>query len=151
MRPAKSPISLGIHTVWSESSMFAQWVAKDPRFLRIANTLISLGIHAVWSESSMCTQWVAKDPRFLRTVKTLIWLMFWAGCGIWLYPVLVIAFSSTNSSTNQWCLIKCIVSLSLVKKEVLYFQPTWSVIVVMSFLAELQSNLLLYRKSEMAT
>ena len=26
-------ISLGIHPVWSESSLCAQWVAKDPRFL----------------------------------------------------------------------------------------------------------------------
>ena len=28
-----SLISLGIHPVWSESSLCAQWVAKDPRFL----------------------------------------------------------------------------------------------------------------------
>ena len=33
MRPAKTQISLGIHPVWSESSLCAQWVAKDPRFL----------------------------------------------------------------------------------------------------------------------
>ena len=31
--PAKTQISLGIHPVWSESSLCAQWVAKDPRFL----------------------------------------------------------------------------------------------------------------------
>ena len=33
VRPAKTQISLGIHLVWSESSLSAQWVAKDPRFL----------------------------------------------------------------------------------------------------------------------
>ena len=33
MRPAKTQISLGIRPVWSESSLCAQWVAKDPRFL----------------------------------------------------------------------------------------------------------------------
>ena len=33
MRPAKTQISLGIHPVWSESSLCAQWVAKDPSFL----------------------------------------------------------------------------------------------------------------------
>ena len=33
VRPAKTQISLGIYPVWSESSLCAQWVAKDPRFL----------------------------------------------------------------------------------------------------------------------
>ena len=33
VRPAKIQISLGIRPVWSESSLCAQWVAKDPRFL----------------------------------------------------------------------------------------------------------------------
>ena len=33
VRPAKTQISLGIRPDWSESSMCAQWVAKDPRFL----------------------------------------------------------------------------------------------------------------------
>ena len=33
VRPAKTQISLGIRPVWSESSLFAQLVAKDPRFL----------------------------------------------------------------------------------------------------------------------
>ena len=31
--PAKTQISLGIHPVWSESALCAEWVAKDPRFL----------------------------------------------------------------------------------------------------------------------
>ena len=33
VRPAKNQISLGIRPVWSESSLCAQWVAKDPSFL----------------------------------------------------------------------------------------------------------------------
>ena len=33
VRQAKTQISLGIRPVWSESSLFAQWVAKDPSFL----------------------------------------------------------------------------------------------------------------------
>ena len=33
VRPPKTQISLGIRPVWSESSLCAQWVAKDPRFL----------------------------------------------------------------------------------------------------------------------
>ena len=34
VRPAKTQISLGIRPVWSESSLCAQRVAKDPSFLR---------------------------------------------------------------------------------------------------------------------
>ena len=33
VRPAKTQIILGIRPVWSESSLCAQWVAKDPIFL----------------------------------------------------------------------------------------------------------------------
>ena len=33
VHPAKTQISLGINPVWSESSLCAQWVAKDPSFL----------------------------------------------------------------------------------------------------------------------
>ena len=33
VRPAKTQISLGIRPVWSESSLCAQWVAKNPSFL----------------------------------------------------------------------------------------------------------------------
>ena len=33
VRPAKTQISLGIRPVWSESSLCARWVAKDPSFL----------------------------------------------------------------------------------------------------------------------
>ena len=33
VQPAKTQINLGIRHVWSESSLCAQWVAKDPSFL----------------------------------------------------------------------------------------------------------------------
>ena len=33
VRPAKTPISLSIRPVWSESSLCAQWVPKDQSFL----------------------------------------------------------------------------------------------------------------------
>ena len=33
VRPAKTQISLDIRSVWSESLLCAQWVAKDPMFL----------------------------------------------------------------------------------------------------------------------
>ena len=34
VRPSKTRISLGILPVWSESSLRAKWVAKDPMFLK---------------------------------------------------------------------------------------------------------------------
>ena len=34
VRPAKTQINLGIHPVWSASSLCDQWEAKDPNFLR---------------------------------------------------------------------------------------------------------------------
>ena len=33
VRPAKTQVSLGICPVWSESSLWVEWVAKDPSFL----------------------------------------------------------------------------------------------------------------------
>ena len=33
VRPLKAQVSLGIRPVWSESSLCAQWVAKDPSFV----------------------------------------------------------------------------------------------------------------------
>ena len=33
VQPEKTQISLGIHPVWTESSLCAQWTAKDPSFL----------------------------------------------------------------------------------------------------------------------
>ena len=57
VRPAKTQISLGICPVWSESSLCAQWVAKDPRFLHAnsedwsnwANAQADLSLH--WAHS----------------------------------------------------------------------------------------------------
>ena len=40
VRPAKTQISLGTRPVWSESSLCAHWVAKDPFFMRTAKNLI---------------------------------------------------------------------------------------------------------------
>ena len=37
VRPAKTQISLGIRPVWSESSLSALWVAKDPMILQVDN------------------------------------------------------------------------------------------------------------------
>ena len=60
VRPAKTQISLGIRPVWSESSLYTQWVAKDPSFLHAdsedwsdwADAQAEL-IRPVWAESSL--------------------------------------------------------------------------------------------------
>ena len=44
VRPAKAHISLGIRPVWSDSWLCAQWVAKDPSFLRADQSLRSVHI-----------------------------------------------------------------------------------------------------------
>ena len=54
MRPAKTQLSVGIHPVSSESSLCAQWVAKDQAFfMRTAKTLIRLSGCLSWPESSL--------------------------------------------------------------------------------------------------
>ena len=52
VRPAKTQISLGIRPVWSESSLCAQRVAKDPRFLHAGSEDWSDWADA-WAELSL--------------------------------------------------------------------------------------------------
>ena len=61
MRPAKTQISLGIRPVWSESSLCAQWVAKNPMFL-----------HADSEDSDQ----TGRMPR-------LIWVFAWRTLACW--------------------------------------------------------------------
>ena len=76
--------NVAVHPVWSESSLCAQWVAKDPSFLHadsedsdqtgrmtrliwvFARRLISALASIQSDQSSLCAQWVAKDPSFLH-------------------------------------------------------------------------------------
>ena len=46
VRPASLQISLGIRRVWSESSLCAQWLAKDPSFF-----------HANSEDSDLSLRW----------------------------------------------------------------------------------------------
>ena len=53
-RPAKTQISLGIRPVWSESSLGAQWVAKNPSFLHAdSENSHQTGRCPGWSVSSL--------------------------------------------------------------------------------------------------
>ena len=67
VRPAKTQISLGIRPVWSESSLCALWVAKDPMLLHVN------------SEDSDQT---GRMPRLIRVFagRTIILLvLLWGG------------------------------------------------------------------------
>ena len=81
-----------IHLIWSESSLYALWIAirtqtsfmrtKARQNVRPAKTQVSFGIRPVWSESLLCAQWVAiRTQAFsMLTAKTLIRL---GGCPGW--------------------------------------------------------------------
>ena len=71
--PSEDSVSLGSHPVWSESSLCAQWVAKDPRFL-----------HADSQDSDQTGQ----TPRLIRvfTGRTVILLVLsWSGSFFFLF------------------------------------------------------------------
>ena len=59
VHPVKTQISLGIRPVWSESSLCAQWVAEDPRFLHVDS--------ADWSDLS------------LRWAHVILLVLSWGG------------------------------------------------------------------------
>ena len=69
VRPTKTQISLGIRSVWTESSQCDQWVAEDPRFLH-ANS-------EDWSDwadaqADLCLRWT--HNHFVGFVMSrLIW------------------------------------------------------------------------------
>ena len=77
VRPAKTQISLGIRPVWSESSLCAQWVAKDPSFLRADSedsdqTGRMPGL--IWAFAGRTCHTVG------FVVRRLIWSLFVFGC-----------------------------------------------------------------------
>ena len=82
LRPAKTQISLGICPVWSESSLCAQWVAKDPSFLHAycedrsdqadaQADLSSQGAHAILLVLSWGSSFLFSDIPVIEYMKTL--------------------------------------------------------------------------------
>ena len=123
--PAKSQISLGIRAVRLESSLCAQWVAKDPSFLmRTAKTLIRLGGCPGWSESSLGTQsiFVGFVMRwfkcFSNTFKCVPWDPMVMHMLIYLYTYSFSTFSF-NTVTNS-------ANPSFVKHDKRHTRSFWS-------------------------
>ena len=82
VRPAKTQISLGIRPVWSESSLCAQWVAKDPSFLH-ADSEDSDQIGLIWVFAG-CTaillvlSWCCSNQvRFCFISSLYLWKFVW--------------------------------------------------------------------------
>ena len=66
VHPAKTQISLGIHPVWSESLLCAQWIAKDSSFL-----------HADSEDSDQTGRFLhadSEDPYQTGRMPRLIWV-----------------------------------------------------------------------------
>ena len=82
VRPAKTQISLGIHPVWSESLLCAEWVVKDPSFLHADN----------------------KDSDQTGRMPRLIWVF--AGC-----TVTLLVLSCCGSYTLFFLWINCFIRL----------------------------------------
>ena len=79
--PTKTQISLGICPVWSESSLCAQWVAKDPSFLHADSEDSDLSLR--WAHMPFCwlchvvaeimSHWMAKPTKWhVRPATTQI-------------------------------------------------------------------------------
>ena len=80
VRPAKTQISLGIRPVWSESSLCAHWVAKDPSFL-----------YADSEDSDqtgrmprlICLRWVHSHIVDFVTSRLICFFFLFKDCGPW--------------------------------------------------------------------
>ena len=92
VRPAKTQISQGICPVWSESSLWAQWVAKHPSFLhadsegsdqtvtmpRLIWVFAGRTLHFV----GFVMRWLMLDESLVKRLKCFFGLFFnWATTG----------------------------------------------------------------------
>ena len=80
VHPVKTQIGLGISPVWSESSLCAQWIAKDPSFLHAdsedwsdwVDTQADLSLR--WAHNHIVgfvTRWLILYPFVILTIRWL--------------------------------------------------------------------------------
>ena len=117
VHPATTQISLVIHPVWSESSLCAQWVAKDPRFPYVESEdwsdwadaqadLSSLGTHSFcWFCHVMAHLHTYVSEYFLsceRKVNLLmcIFALIDSGCSIYIHGTPVCHISLKLPKSN---------------------------------------------------
>ena len=130
VHPMKNQISLGIQPAWSESSLCAQWVAKNPSFL-----------HADSEDSDQTGQmprliWVSKDSDQTGRMPRLIWVFTGHTCHFvgfvmrWLISCSFVLFQSCQRCCGLCCSglpSHSIWSMSEVSQSGWYFllSPSW--------------------------
>ena len=127
VRPAKTQISLDIRPVWSESSLSAQWIAKDPNFL-YADSEDSDWADAQadlrWAHMPFCwfcheaAQMVQKYTNHSTRLHVIIWYKFIISLQnyLWLF-VPVYPYVSRDLRMNQ---------VQAVTKEFCIFWTVWN-------------------------
>ena len=70
--PMKTQISLGICPVWSESSLCAHWVAKDPSFLRADSEDFDAQADLSFRWEHMPFSWFCHEVAHLMIIKRII-------------------------------------------------------------------------------
>ena len=76
--PAKTQISLDIHPVWSQSSMCAQWVGKDPSFFH-ADVQADLSLR--WAHMLFC--WFCHEAAHIS--QYLLFFFLW--CNVYMHII----------------------------------------------------------------
>ena len=106
VRPAKTQISQGIRRVWSEPSLCAQWVAKDPRFLRAdsgdwsdwADAQADLSL--CWAHMSFC--WVCHEVAHMSVSCKTDTIHCWFHWPLQFIGQLINADCSVNTVCLHW-------------------------------------------------
>ena len=103
VRPGKIQISLGIRPVWSESSLCAQWVAENPRFLHAVRRLLT---YRLWGLAAKMTRIVYRanvssvrahsDPTVRMTTAVLSYLASFELGGLESLPMYIISSVSQS-------------------------------------------------------
>ena len=105
VRSAKTQISLGIRPVWSESSLCAQWLAKDPSFFHVdSEDFDQTGRMPSWSESSLGAQsfcWFCHEAAQIVTLGTEFSICISRPCKILIVSTLARSFLIESLSNLQ--------------------------------------------------
>ena len=111
VHPAKTQMSLGIRPVWSESSLCAEWVAKDPRFL-----------HADSEDSDQ----TGRMPRLIWVFAGRVVILLALSCR-GSYVLLWLSFSRFLQKNTQTAQVKMLVC-NILSSSINIFIEIWNVI-----------------------
>ena len=124
VHPATTQISLGISRVWSESSLCAQWVAKDPRFLHVdredsdQNGRMPRLIWVFAGRTLILLVLSCRGSNQLTSIMQIILVDFYHEFPVivlehsMIYPVLKKPVTNKNSVHARFSYITCVLSVS---------------------------------------